>query len=382
MADWKSSLRGDPTEVLLDCAAPPIRYRVLKEILDKPEDDPDLKQAIADLAKYSPALKIARMQRKDGSFGKKMLSSSTKDWEKTMECCFTTLCEYGWDKEWKVVKHASKLLKKFLNIKGDFDYWEFKSQIKADSTRRQYCRWLLKIFALCMLSQAHYWREARVREGVLEILELVSTYVSDPIAKNPIEKTGTYYPIIKREAFRHGYPFIPDYYTFFLFSNNPWLLNGEFAKVHLKKIFDYMLSATYQDLGSMLGMVKTAKGYILKGLGVEIKGVDYYLEHGTLDYLITLLDMFSKLGLINRYPILMSNMDWILRQQQKDGMWNLDTSYFSTKSKWSQYMRLEKDWKSPKRKVTDLTFRIILILKNQWVNQIKMLERYEESFPI
>lgn len=233
-----------------------------------------------------------------------------------------------------------------------------------------------------MLSQVHFNHEERIRLGVLEILEYVSTFVSDPIAKNPIEKTGTYYPIIKREAFRFGYPFIPDYYTFLVFANNPWLLNGEFAKIHLKKIFDYVLGGTYQSLGSMLGMVKTAKGYLSKGWGVEIKGIDYYLKSGSLDYLITILDMFSRLGLINRYPILMNNMDWILRQQQRDGIWNLNLSYFSPRSKWSKYIRLEKDWKSPRRKIADLTFRIILMLKNQWVNQIKMLERHEESFPV
>jgi hypothetical protein len=311
-----------------------------------------------------------------------MISTSARDWEKTMECCLTSLREYGLDKEWKVVRNASKVLKKFLKVKGDIEYWEYKSQIKADVLRLHYYRWLLKIFALGMLSQVNYSREGRVRDGVLEVLEQVSMFVSDPIARDPIEKTGTYYPVIKQEAFRDGYTFIPDYYTFLLFSSNPWLLNGEFAKIHLKKIFDYMLSGTYQSLGSSLGMVKTAKGYFAKGWGIEIKGIDYYLKHGSLDYFITILDMFSKLGLINRYPILMNNMDWILRQQQKDGTWNLNINYFSTKSKWNQYLRLEKDWRSPQRKISDLTFRFILILKNQWVNQIKMLERYEESFPI
>jgi hypothetical protein len=355
---------------------------VLKDILDKPEDDQDLKNAKAELERYSPLLKVARMQRKDGGFGKKMLSSSSKDWEKTMECCLTTLREYGCDRGWKAVRNASKALKQLLKIKGEINFWEFKSQIKADKLRQKYYRWLLKIFALGMLSQSGYNYEVRVRDGILEVLEQVSNFVSDPIAKDPIETTGTYYPIIKPEAFRDGFSFIPDYYTFFLFSNNGWLLNGEFAKIHLKKIFDYMLSPTYQSLGPTLGMVKTAKGYFQKGWGIEIRSIDYYLKHGSLDYFITLMDLFSKLGLINRYPILMNNMDWILRQQQKDGTWNLDISYFSTKSKWSQYLRLEKDWKSPQRKMADLTFRFILISKNQWVNQIKMLERYEESFPI
>ena len=94
------------------------------------------------------------------------------------------------------------------------------------------------------------------------------------------------------------------------------------------------------------------------------------------------VEIFSRLGLINRYPLLMNNMEWIMNQQQRDGRWNIDMQYFEPASKWSHYIRLEKDWKSPNRKIADLTFRIILILKNQWMCQIKMLDRYEDTFPI
>ena len=42
MTDWRSSLRSDPTPWLLDNASPPIRYRVLTELLDRGRDDLDV----------------------------------------------------------------------------------------------------------------------------------------------------------------------------------------------------------------------------------------------------------------------------------------------------------------------------------------------------
>jgi hypothetical protein len=367
---------------LLDFASPPIKYRVLTELLDRPQEDEQVRKIKEEVSSYSPALKLARAQKKDGAFGQKMHSSSRIEWEKTMECYLTMLCEYGWDKHQKELKQASKVLRQFLRTKKDIDFCEFKSQIKADEVRQQYYRSFFRIFALGMLSKSGFNDEAKIREGVLEILNNVSTFVSDPVSKDPIEKTGAAYPIIKREAFRSGFPYIPDYYAFFLFAYNPWLLEGEFAKINLKKIFDYAISDTYQNLGPSIGLVKTAKGYFARGWGIELKSIDYYLKRGTLDYLILLLEMFSRLGLINRYPLLMNNMEWIMNQQQRDGRWNIDMQYFEPTSKWSHYIRLEKDWKSPNRKVADLTFRIILILKNQWMCQIKMLDRYEDTFPI
>ncbi|MEW5806310.1 MAG: hypothetical protein AB1756_03035 [Acidobacteriota bacterium] len=383
MGDWKSSLRGDPTEWLLDFAAPSIKYRVLRELLDKPAVDPDVQKAREEVVSYQAATKIARMQKKDGTFGNKIHSSSKQEWEKSMECCLTMLCELGWDRDFAEIKKAVKVLRQFLKTKiKEINFYEYKKQIRADEPRLHYYRYFFKILALGLLSRLGFNDDPKIKEGILEILENVSAFVSDPIAKDPIEKTGAAYPIIRREAFRHGFPFIPDYYTLSLFAGNPWLLDGEFAKINLKKIFDYAISDTYQSLGPAIGLVKTAKGYFAKGWGLELKGIDFYLKRKSLDYFLHIMEMLAKLGLVNRYPFLMNNMDWVMSKQQKDGRWIIEIEYFNSGSKWGHFIRLEKDWKSPNRKIADLTFRILIILKNQWIRQIKMLDRHEDSFPI
>jgi hypothetical protein len=88
------------------------------------------------------------------------------------------------------------------------------------------------------------------------------------------------------------------------------------------------------------------------------------------------------LGLVNRYPRLMSMMEWLLNQQEKDGRWDLPAKYFGHKPLYSSWLRLEKDWKSPNRRVSDVTFRVMVILKYQWERQMKMLDRGADVYGI
>ena len=69
MTDWRSSLRSDPIPWLLDNASPPIRYRVLTELLELPRDDADVQKARQDSLTYGPAVQLQRKQRKDGTWG-------------------------------------------------------------------------------------------------------------------------------------------------------------------------------------------------------------------------------------------------------------------------------------------------------------------------
>jgi len=93
------------------------------------------------------------------------------------------------------------------------------------------------------------------------------------------------------------------------------------------------------------------------------------------------LECFARLGLINRYPLLMGYIDWLVNQQEKDGRWNLPTKGLGRDERASRLLRLAPDWKSPNRRSADLTFRVVLILKLQWERQIRMLDRGEEAYP-
>lgn len=381
MTDWKSSLRSNPIPWLLDTACAPIRFRVLTELLDRGRDDPDVQQARQDVLTYPPALKIQRLQRKDGTWKGQLHAGDPRKFESCVENELTQLYELAWNRDTKPIKLAAKTLRAYMTQKKDLNFYEFAKVVKADEAGEGYYRWFLRILALGLLIRGGYVDE-RSRLAVLEILDLTAGFVDNPVSRNPTEEIGAALPLIRREAWNRGYPFFTDLYTLRILAFSPWLLDGELAKMRLKKIVDYLLSKTYQDLAPGLGLVRTTKGTFPKNHGVRVQSVDFYQKAGHLDELLTHLELFARLGLINRYPLLMSQLDWLQSLQGKDGKWNPPTKLINDSSRWTTLMRVEKDWRSPARKEADLTFRMLLILKHQWERQVRMLDRRDDGYPI
>ena len=381
MTDWKSSLRYDPIPWLLDNACAPIRYRVLTELLDLRADDPKVLEVRKEVLAYPIARQLERTQRRDGTWGGSIHAGDPRRYHPSLENGMLRLLEFGLDREAKVVRTAAKTLRPFLTNKKDLKFFEFAKSIKADEKRERYYRRFLRILGLGLLIRAGY-TEDRSRVTVLELLESTGGFVDDPISRNPVEEIGASLPLIRAEAWRNDYPFIPDLYILRVFAFSPWLLEGELAKMRLKKVFDYVLSPRHQELAPELGLVRTAKGAFVKGNGIKLYPNEHYQKHGQVDELLTQLELFARLGLINRYPLLMSHLEWLQSQQGKDGHWNLSTKMIHDSSRWTTLLRIEKDWRSPTRKESDLTFRMLLLLKNQWERQIRMLDRRDDGYPI
>jgi hypothetical protein len=382
MTDWKSALRADPTPWLLDNACPVIKYRMLREVLSVPAEDPRVIAARKDAMAYAPAAKLLRSQREDGSWGGTIHAGDGRKPAASTELSLSILYEMGHDRNSPAVKKSIKLLKSFLAQKRDLKLYEFQKQVKADLMRERYYRWFLRILAVGLIQQAGPETEGKVMETVLDLLDRVSSFVNDPISRHPMEKVGGRVAMIRREVMKDGYPFIPDYYLTQVFAATPRLLDSDLLKTKLKKIYDYVISDSYQSHEAAIGLVKTARGSFTKGWGVELKPVDFYIKSGSMDYLLRMLESFARLGLVNRYPLLMGYLEWLIAQQEKDGRWNIPQKYFDSGSLWARTTRLETDWRSPVRASSDVTFRILLILKYQWERQIKMLDRGEDPFPI
>ncbi len=381
MTDWRSSLRADPTPWLLETASPAIRYRVLTELLNRPKEDPQVQQAAKEILAYAPALKLQRTQRKDGTWGGRLHAGDPRRYESSLENGLGQLYEYGWTRETKPVRNAAQTLRSFLTAKKDLKFFEFGKVVKADEKRERYYRWFLRILSLGLLIRGGYVDE-RTRVAILELLDLTSAFVDDPVSRNPTEEIGASHPLLRSQVWRRDYPFLPDLGLAQIFAFSSWLLDGELAKMRLKKIFDYVLSETYQKLAPDLGLVRTAKGSFVKGGGLRLRPVDFYNKHGHLDELLVNLEILARLGLINRYPLLMTHMEWIHTLQGKDGKWNLPTKLLNESSRWTAVLRLEKDWRSPARKEADMTFRMLLIHKYQVERQVSMLDRRDDGYPI
>jgi len=91
MTDWKSALRADPIPWLLENAGPPIRYRVLTELLDRSKDDPDVVKTRQAVLLYPPALALSRKQRKDGTWGGQIHAGDPKRLELSLENAMSLL---------------------------------------------------------------------------------------------------------------------------------------------------------------------------------------------------------------------------------------------------------------------------------------------------
>lgn len=381
MTDWKSSLRSNPIPWLLETACAPIRYRVLTELLDLGRDDLEVQKTRQEMLDHKPARQIEKAQKKDGTWGTSVHAGDPRKYQNSIENSVLRLFEFGWNREMKSIRESAKVLRTFMTQKRDLKLFEFAKAVKADPRRERYYRWFLRILSLGLLIRAGY-EEEKNRLAVLELLERTAGFVDNPVSRDPTEEIGANLPLIRPAAWSEGYPFLPDTYILRVLSHSPWLLGGELAKMRMKKIFDYVMSPVYQNLAPELGLLRTTKGSFAKGHGVEIKPVDHYQNHGGLDELLMHLEHFARLGLINRYPMLMAHMEWLQGQQSKDGRWNLPTKLMSDTSRWTTILRIEKDWRSPARKEADLTFRILLILKFQWERQMTMLDRRDDGYPI
>ncbi len=70
MADtWKAQLKVDPTDWLLEEDNPSVRYFTLKDILDKPENDPSVKKARKAIMTSGIVPRMLEKQNGDGSWG-------------------------------------------------------------------------------------------------------------------------------------------------------------------------------------------------------------------------------------------------------------------------------------------------------------------------
>lgn len=65
MDDWKSSLTSDPTEWLLERSEPAVRYFTMRDIFDRPEDDPELIAARQNIMQDRLIIDILTKQREN-----------------------------------------------------------------------------------------------------------------------------------------------------------------------------------------------------------------------------------------------------------------------------------------------------------------------------
>jgi hypothetical protein len=69
MSEWKSKLKGDPTDWLLEDSNPSVRYFTLRWLFNLPDEDPDVIAAAESINQSAPIQKLLSRQRTEGYWG-------------------------------------------------------------------------------------------------------------------------------------------------------------------------------------------------------------------------------------------------------------------------------------------------------------------------
>ena len=65
MSDWRSVLKADPTDWLLERDNPSVQYLTLTDILERSEDDPQVKRAKMQIMETGVVPKVLAKQRNE-----------------------------------------------------------------------------------------------------------------------------------------------------------------------------------------------------------------------------------------------------------------------------------------------------------------------------
>jgi len=109
MKNWKSYLKSDPTEWLLEENNPSVRYFALKQLLGKKENDPDVLDARIKIMDSAPVLKILGKQESGGHWGKQDDFYVRSKYKGTV-WSFLVLAELGADGEDERIRKAAEFI--------------------------------------------------------------------------------------------------------------------------------------------------------------------------------------------------------------------------------------------------------------------------------
>jgi hypothetical protein len=178
--------------VALENACAPIRYRVLTELMDRPKDDPEVQKVRIEILEYPPGDEAAAHAAQGRHVGGTVTRATRESSKPRSKTALSLLFEMGW----AVTRNRSSWggrVALVLTAKKDLKFFEFGKLVKADEKRERYYRWFLRTLSLGLLVRGGY-SDDRSRVAVLELLDLCSGFVDDPISRHPVEEIGASSP--------------------------------------------------------------------------------------------------------------------------------------------------------------------------------------------
>ncbi|MFQ6043376.1 MAG: nitrogen fixation protein NifH [Candidatus Poribacteria bacterium] len=166
MTSYKQYLKADQTDWLLEKDNPSVRYFALKELLDKPEDAPDVKRAKKDILTSTLVRRLLANQEQDGYWGNPNQYRSNVMYHGTA-WRFMLLADLGLDGSDERIRCTAEYL---LNHAQDAQHGGFGSHYEKDGRLGNFIPCFNGIM-LWSYIRFGYFDDPRVQENLEWVLE-------------------------------------------------------------------------------------------------------------------------------------------------------------------------------------------------------------------
>lgn len=369
MASWLELLKIDPTDWLLEKASPPLKYRLLTEVLETDSSDGRILAAREGSMNFKPAVAISRTQQETGTWLDKVLDFEAPNPSRNrgpgLVNQFLALIEYGWDSSHPIIHASADRLMRYAMGDVHADIFELKGYTGSNAEAEASVRKLLSVISAALLSRGGYAHEA----AVTEVAERVSAELEEqyPAGGEPdlydglieiaddSKDDGTYRRV------RDG-AHVPDMFLFYLMAFHPHFAEDERGRAVRDRVADHLMKG--DDVPWRIREIGGKRVMKLTDLPIGHLEQADFADH-RLGLLLHDLELLARTGQLTRFDKAQALLEWVIGlQDTEDGVFRVDDQLekFVSRSQY-HYFPLEDSWRGKHKKYTDVAFRVMLILK-------------------
>jgi hypothetical protein len=339
---------------LLENASAPIRYRVVRDILDGGLEDPGVEKAREAVINFPAANRIISLQRDNGSWGNSIYAIAarkTGDVRRPYESTLYQLgrlIEYGFDsRDRPVAVCAEKVL--LPSIKPDNNrLWELGYYTKNHPDLLPFLRALLRDIALRLLCPAGYADHPLVKDAVIRGLTEMAAFLNRA-------KQGSIYRQSRGRIVMPAEYFFPTHHLLRALGHTGW--------VHEVRQFRELLGLYIDFISENSPLpdyyLSDRGGTIRHGHEAAFHSKGFYLRYPSV--MLQDLETLSRLGAVDRTGQGRWLLEELLIRQDGDGRFRFPTL---TRRRTFDYYLLEPKLRGRDidPSTIDATFRAALIL--------------------
>ncbi|MFL5465113.1 MAG: hypothetical protein ACJ791_11395 [Gemmatimonadaceae bacterium] len=344
-----------PLSWLLEHASPPIKYRAMAEVA-RPADRPPYGLESLPYS-YRPAIKLAVLQSRDGTWNQSILSLPNRHSSDFANIgtipAVRRLSEYGWSFDSPPLVLARRLLFRLLAEDNDPAFtFELGTKTRDDDMVRR-TRGIFREAAAATLAQIGYENDPRLRGAARRILERTVNYLISPLGEKPWMRVGNAHVLAPESA-------PPSIYTLTMLAHMPIFRHEHFSEV--ERIYDWITQPLpRQETVQLFGKKMVPQPHLIMG--------DVLPHRNAVDadvpFALLWLETMARLNFLRRNDGWMKLYDRFVDDRDRNGVWHphkgMDRPTTTNPWSWSTFPL--DDGTAQESRWTDVTFRIGLIGK-------------------